>query len=85
MILPELSPEEQAEKKQWFLNVLRIASEKLTVKEKLALDYHYFLELPIDSVDPEQECLTRLMKLSAQRIRQILRSAEAKLRETLPR
>lgn len=79
------TPEELAQKKRWYLGVVRVASEKLTTNEKLALDYHYFHEIPVESVDPEQESLTRLMKLSPQRIRKILRAAERKLWENLPR
>jgi hypothetical protein len=81
----DATPEELAQKKQWYLNVVRVASEKLTTKEKLALDYHFFHEIPVESIDPEQDSLTRLMKLSPQRIRKILRAAERKLRENLPR
>lgn len=78
---PNPTPEEWQEKVRWWQDSYHLAA--LTEQERFAITYHYYLDIPIESKDPEQKTVSELMELTPQRIRQILRSAEGKLREAL--
>lgn len=75
------TPEQWQEKVRWWQDAYQVAN--LTEQERFAITYHYYLDLPIESKDTEQETVSGLMTLTPQRIRQIMRSAEGKLKETL--
>jgi hypothetical protein len=83
---PERTPEQLAEAKSWLLDFLKVAGEHLTPKEREAMELRHVLDTPIEAKDPaEEETISKMMKLTPQRVRQLLRSAESKLREHLPR
>lgn len=80
------TPEQAAQTKSWVLDFLKVASEHLTPRELEALELRHVLDIPIEANDPaEDETISKMMKLTPQRVRQLLRSAESKLREHLPR
>lgn len=74
------TPEEWNEQARSWLDSLDLAD--LTEQERFAFTYHYYLDTPIESKS-HPETLSKIMSLTPQRIRQILRSAEGKLREAL--
>ncbi|MBS0437105.1 MAG: sigma-70 family RNA polymerase sigma factor [Proteobacteria bacterium] len=75
---PNPTPEEWNEQVRCWLDAMHLAD--LTEQERLAFTYHYYLDIPIESKS-HPETVSKMMALTPQRIRQILRSAEGKLRE----
>lgn len=80
------TPEQAAQTRSWVLDFLKVASEHLTPRELEAFQLRHVLDIPIEANDlAEDETVSKMMNLTPQRVRQLLRSAESKLREHLPR